>query len=166
MSISQNNTAVSSGHLVSSTGSARVYPTDDAVPLAVLQARFRADAPYSRIGATNLVAVNPFKTLANVNDASAKECEERAYRDTSLPMVDASTTAAPLVPDGGADISTYAQEKRVPERNYTVSYHLLFTAFIDVGDIEELRAQANLPIYDFSWVNSSAFRLIRRRSLS
>ena len=77
-------------------------------------------------------------------------------------MVDA-TTAAPLVPDGGADISTYAQEKRVPERNYTVSYHLLFTAFIDVGDI---RAQANLPIYDFSWVNSSAFRLIRRRSLS
>ena len=133
--------------------------------LAVLQARFRADALYSRIGATNLVAVNPFKNLANVNDASAKEYEERAYRDTSLPMVDA-TTAAPLVPDGGADISTYAQEKRVPERNYTVSYHLLFTAFIDVGDIEELRAQANLPIYDFSWVNSSAFRLIRRRSLS
>jgi chitin synthase len=44
-----------------------IYLSDDAI-LAVLQARFRADLPYTRIGATNLVVVNSYKTLANVND--------------------------------------------------------------------------------------------------
>ena len=33
----------------------------------------------------NLVVVNPLKTLANVNDISAKEYEERCYKDTSVP---------------------------------------------------------------------------------
>src|SRR5258708_39199449 len=106
MSISQSNTAVASGHLVdlvSSTGSARVHPTDDAV-LAVLQARFRTDLPYSRIGATNIVAVNPFKTLANVKDANAKEYEERAYRDTSLPMVDPSQPLQPHLYEMAAQV--------------------------------------------------------------
>ncbi|KAF8642787.1 hypothetical protein AX16_009420 [Volvariella volvacea WC 439] len=85
---SNHSQAMASGDLVdlvSSSGSATIYPSDDAI-LAVLQARFRADLPYTRIGATNLVVVNPYKTLANVNDHSAKEYEERCYKDTSLPV--------------------------------------------------------------------------------
>ncbi|KAI0940344.1 hypothetical protein AcV5_001478 [Taiwanofungus camphoratus] len=84
----QPSRAVNSGDLtdlVSSSTSATVYPSDDSI-LSVLQARFRADLPYTRVGASNLVAVNPYKTLANINDASAKEYEERCYKDTSLPL--------------------------------------------------------------------------------
>ncbi|RPD67384.1 chitin synthase [Lentinus tigrinus ALCF2SS1-7] len=80
--------AVSSGDLtdlVSSSSSATVYPSDDTI-LSVLQARFRSDLPYTRVGASNLVVVNPYKTLANVNDLSAKEYEERCYKDTSFPL--------------------------------------------------------------------------------
>ncbi|KAH9947205.1 chitin synthase [Amylocystis lapponica] len=80
--------AIQSGDLtdlVSSSSSATVYPTDDTI-LAVLQARFRADLPYTRVGASNLIVVNPYKTLANVNDTSAQEYEERSYKDTSLPL--------------------------------------------------------------------------------
>lgn len=80
--------------LVSSSTSATVYPSDDTI-LSVLQARFRSDLPYSRIGATNLVIVNPYKTLANVNDASAKDYEEKSYKDTSLPMPGASSSLPP-----------------------------------------------------------------------
>ncbi|KAI0076909.1 chitin synthase [Panus rudis PR-1116 ss-1] len=89
--------AISSGDLtdlVSSSTSATVYPSDDTI-LSVLQARFRADLPYTRIGATSLVVVNPYKALANVNEVSAKEYEERSYKDTSLPLPGAS---APLPP--------------------------------------------------------------------
>lgn len=106
MSISQSNTAVASGQLVdlvSSSGSTRVYPTDDSV-LAVLQARFRADLPYSRVGVTNLIAVNPFKTLSSVNDVSAKEYEDRAYKATSLPMVDSSRPLQPHLYEMAAQI--------------------------------------------------------------
>lgn len=79
--------AVSSGDLldlISSSASTTVYPSDDTI-LAVLQARFRADLPYTRVGSSNLVVVNPLKQLANVNDVSAKEYEERCYKDTSVP---------------------------------------------------------------------------------
>ena len=89
--------AIASGDLidlVSSSGAATVYPSDDAI-LAILQARFRADLPYTAIGATNLVVVNPYKTLANVNDISAKEYEDRCYRDTSLPLVDSPKPLQP-----------------------------------------------------------------------
>lgn len=89
--------AIASGDLVdlvSSSGSATIYPSDDAI-LAVLQARFRADLPYTKIGAANLVVVNPYKTLANVNDLSAKEYEERCYKDTSLPMADSPKPLQP-----------------------------------------------------------------------
>ena len=72
---------------ISSSGSATIYPSDNAI-LAVLQARFHADLPYTRIGCTNLLVVNPYKVLANVNNVSAKEYEERSYKDTSLPMLD------------------------------------------------------------------------------
>lgn len=89
--------AIASGdltELVSSSASATIYPSDDAI-LHVLQARFRADLPYTRIGTSNLVVVNPYKTLANVNDVSAREYEERCYKDTSLPMVDSPRPLQP-----------------------------------------------------------------------
>jgi len=70
-------------HLVSTSHSATVYPDDDAI-VAVLNTRFRSDLPYSRIGTSNLLVVNPYKTLANVNDISAKEYEERCYKETGL----------------------------------------------------------------------------------
>ncbi|KAM6496484.1 glycosyltransferase family 2 protein [Amanita muscaria] len=69
--------------LVSFTGPATSHPSDDAI-LNVLHSRFRSDLPYTRIGTTNLVLVNPYKTLANVNDASAQEYLEKCYKDTSI----------------------------------------------------------------------------------
>ncbi|KAH7905136.1 glycosyltransferase family 2 protein [Hygrophoropsis aurantiaca] len=83
--------AVNSGNLVdlvSTSASATIYPSDDAI-VAVLHTRFRADLPYTRIGTTNLLVVNPYKTLANVNDISAKQYEERCYKDTALPLASA-----------------------------------------------------------------------------
>lgn len=80
--------AVSSGDLVdliSTSASATVYPTDDAI-LSVLNSRFRSDLPYSRISTSHLVVVNPYKTLANLNDVSAKEYETRCYKETSSPV--------------------------------------------------------------------------------
>lgn len=76
-------------HLVSTSQSATVYPSDDAI-VAVLNTRFRSDLPYSRIGTTNLLVVNPYKALANVNDNSAREYEERCYKETALPLASAS----------------------------------------------------------------------------
>ncbi|OSX59590.1 glycosyltransferase family 2 protein [Postia placenta MAD-698-R-SB12] len=93
----QPSQAVASGDLtdmVSSSTSATVYPSDDTI-LSVLQARFRSDLPYARVGASNLVVINPYKTLANVNDASAKEYEERCYKDTSLPLPGGPPPLAP-----------------------------------------------------------------------
>ncbi|KAK0443981.1 glycosyltransferase family 2 protein [Desarmillaria tabescens] len=103
---SNSTQAIASGDLVdlvSSSGSATIYPSDDAI-LAVLQARFRADLPYTRVGASNLVVVNPYKTLANVNDISAKEYEERCYKDTSLPMVDSPKPLQPHLYDLAARV--------------------------------------------------------------
>ncbi|KAF9241812.1 glycosyltransferase family 2 protein [Melanogaster broomeanus] len=98
--------AIASGDLtdlLSISPSATVYPTDDAV-LAVLSARFRADLPYTRIGSTGLVIVNPYKTLANVNDASAKEYEERCYKDTKLGLADSRRPPQPHVYELAAKI--------------------------------------------------------------
>ena len=106
MAANQNSLAITSGDLVdlvSSSGSATIYPSDDAI-LAVLQARFRADLPYTRIGTTNLLVVNPYKTLANVNDVSAKEYEERSYKDTSLPMLDSPRPLQPHLYDLAARV--------------------------------------------------------------
>lgn len=94
---SNTTQAVGSGDLVdlvSSSGAATIYPSDDAI-LSVLQARFRADLPYTRVGSTNLVVVNPYKTLANVNDASAKDYEVRCYRDASIPTLDSPKPLQP-----------------------------------------------------------------------
>ena len=94
---SSSSQAVTTGDLtdlISSSSSATVYPSDDTI-LSVLQARFRADLPYSRIGATNIVVVNPYKSLANVNDLSQKEYEDRSYKDTSLPLPGANPPLQP-----------------------------------------------------------------------
>lgn len=104
MASSSSSQAVTTGDLtdlVSSSSSATVYPSDDTI-LSVLQARFRADLPYSRIGATNLVVVNPYKNLANVNDVSAKEYEDRSYKDTSLPLPGANPPLPPHLYDVAA----------------------------------------------------------------
>lgn len=89
--------------LVSSSSSATIYPTDEHI-LSALHARFRADLPYTRIGTSNLVVVNPYKTLANVNDVSAREYEERCYKDTSLPLVDSPKPLQPHVYELAAKI--------------------------------------------------------------
>ncbi|KAI6101709.1 glycosyltransferase family 2 protein [Pisolithus croceorrhizus] len=84
--------AVSSGNLadlVSTSNSATVYPSDDAI-LAVLNTRFRSDLPYTRIGTTHLVAINPCKILSSADDATAREYQERCYRDTSLSLQSAN----------------------------------------------------------------------------
>lgn len=106
MAANQNTTAISSGDLVdlvSSSGSVTIYPSDDAI-LAVIQARFRADLPYTTIASTNLLVINPYKTLANVNDVSAKEYEERSYKDTSLPLVDSPRPLQPHLYDLAAKV--------------------------------------------------------------
>ena len=106
MAANQNALAISSGDLVdlvSSSGSATIYPSDDVI-LAVLQARFRADLPYTRIGSTNLLVINPYKTLASVNDVSAKEYEERSYKDTSLPVLDSPRPLQPHLYDVAARV--------------------------------------------------------------
>jgi chitin synthase len=67
--------------LISHSSSTTLFPNEDTL-LSHLQSRFRADLPYTRIGATTLVSVNPLKVLANVNDATAKEYIERSYKET------------------------------------------------------------------------------------
>jgi len=89
--------AVSSGDLVdlvSTSASTTIYPTDDAI-LTVLNARFRSDNPYTRISTSNLVVVNPYKTLANTNEVSAKDYEERCYKTTSMPLPGGPAPLAP-----------------------------------------------------------------------
>jgi chitin synthase len=60
--------------------------------------------PYTTIGASNIVAVNPYKTLANINESSAKDYEERCYKDTSLPIVGSATPLQPHVYDFAAKV--------------------------------------------------------------
>ena len=98
--------AISSGDLIdlaSSSTSATVHPSDDSI-LSVLNTRFHSDLPYTRIGTTNLVVVNPYKTLANVNDVSAKEYEDRSYKDTSLPLPGQSPSLPPHLYDLAARV--------------------------------------------------------------
>ena len=68
--------------LVMSHATSTVYPSDDAI-VATLQARFRAGQPYSRLGATTLVVVNPLRASRNLGDESADEYVQTAYSDTT-----------------------------------------------------------------------------------
>ena len=138
MAASQIFLAISSGDLVdrvSSLGSATIYPSDDAI-LAILQARFRADLPYTRIGCTNLLVVNPYKVLANVNDVSAKEYEERSYKDTSLPMLDSPRPLQPHLYDLAARVYLLMRRRNEPQAVVTwfVTYLVSFADTDIVGN--------------------------------
>ena len=127
MASSLTQATISSGDLVdlvSSSGSATIYPNDDTV-LTVLHARFRADLPYTNIGSSNLVAVNPYKTLANLNDVSAKEYEERCYRDTSLPMADSPKPLQPHLYDLAAKV--YLLMRRRNESQALVARYVFYS---------------------------------------
>jgi chitin synthase len=54
-----------------------IYHTDDSI-LSLLHARFRHDLPFTRMGSTALVCVNPNKLLAEDGDAAMHEVEEQA----------------------------------------------------------------------------------------
>ena len=57
--------------------------TSDEEVVQLLSARYNADCPYTRISASCLVTVNPYKPLECMNDVKAKEYAEQCYKDTS-----------------------------------------------------------------------------------
>lgn len=83
--------------------------------LSALHACFHTDLPYTRIGISNLVIVNPCKTLANVNDVSAKEYEERCYKDTSLPLADSPKPLQPHVHELAVKICPLMRRRNKPQ---------------------------------------------------
>ena len=97
--------------LVSLSASATIYPTDDNV-LTVLQARFRADLPFSTIGSSNLVVVNPLKQLASTNDINAKEYEERCYKDTSVPTAGSPKALQPHLYELAAKVYLLMRQRK------------------------------------------------------
>jgi chitin synthase len=68
--------------LVSTNSTSTVYPSEDTI-LSVLQARARSDEYYTRLGSTTLVAINPLRTLTNLNDASAEAYVKQCYSDAN-----------------------------------------------------------------------------------
>ncbi|EJU06309.1 hypothetical protein DACRYDRAFT_19523 [Dacryopinax primogenitus] len=86
--------------LVSSTSSSKVYPSEDAVVHA-LHTRFRADFPYTNLGSSSLIVVNPFKALASSSDATAKAYEEKSYNNTDV-QVDQNQVLQPHMYDMAA----------------------------------------------------------------
>lgn len=66
--------------LISTNANSTVFPSEDAI-LSVLQVRFRSEQHYTRVGPTTLVAVNPLRTLANLNDASADAYLKQTYME-------------------------------------------------------------------------------------
>ena len=46
---------------------------------------------------SNLVIIYPYKMLANVNNTSAKEYDERCYKETGLPLADSLKPLQPHV---------------------------------------------------------------------
>jgi hypothetical protein len=125
--------AIASGDLadlVSSSAQATIYPNDDAL-LQVLHARFRADLPYTRIGPSNLVVVNPYKSLANTNDVSAREYEERCYKDTSVPLVDSPRPLQPHLYELAAKL--YLLMRRRHEPQAVVARSVCFFLFFSSG---------------------------------
>lgn len=117
--------------LVSTSTQATIYPTDDSI-LSALHARFRADLPYTRIGTSNLVVVNPYKTLANVNDVSAREYEERCYKDTSLPLVDSPKPLQPHVYELAAKI--YLLMRRRNQSQSIITRYVLLSFLMQIAN--------------------------------
>ncbi|CAO1634865.1 unnamed protein product [Sympodiomycopsis kandeliae] len=69
-------------NLINAQASQISLPSEDTITSA-LQQRFRADLPYSRISSTTLLVVNPIRTLANLNDASAEDYRKKTYADSA-----------------------------------------------------------------------------------
>jgi chitin synthase len=63
-------------------GAAPSGPTEEAVS-SLLQSRFKRDLPYTRLGHSTLVVVNPFKPLELLNDATLNSYAEAGYKDVS-----------------------------------------------------------------------------------
>jgi chitin synthase len=61
----------------------KIYPNEDTI-VSSLQARARSDLPYTYVGSSTLVVVNPLRSLANASDASAKEYEKSFKEEESL----------------------------------------------------------------------------------
>ncbi|KAL1916705.1 uncharacterized protein VTP21DRAFT_5409 [Calcarisporiella thermophila] len=57
-------------------------PTDDQICYN-LQTRLKRDQPYTRIGASTLVVVNPYKPLELLNDVYSEQYAEAFYRDVT-----------------------------------------------------------------------------------
>ena len=68
--------------LYKSAGGVDIPPQEDQIT-TLLHQRFRTDNPYTRLSSSTLVVVNPLKTLANLNDASAGDYKDSEYTDTS-----------------------------------------------------------------------------------
>ncbi|KAG8825644.1 hypothetical protein FRC19_010848 [Serendipita sp. 401] len=61
-----------------STKPITIYPNDDTL-LSLLHARFRHDLPFTRLGSSSLVAVNPNKLIVADNETSMREIAEKAW---------------------------------------------------------------------------------------
>ena len=68
--------------LYKTVGGVDMPPQEDHIT-NLLHQRFRTDNPYTRLSSSTLVVVNPLKTLANLNDASAGDYQASEYTDTS-----------------------------------------------------------------------------------
>lgn len=125
----------------------QVHLTDDAI-LAVLSARFRADLPYARVGSTALVVINPCKTLANVNDASAKEYEERCYKDTKLGLADSRRPPQPHLYEQAAKIYLLMR-RRVESQAVVARYarYLIPRRFFNTAFLAVYPGQERLPAH-------------------
>lgn len=83
----------------SSTSGQTLQPTEDDI-VRILQQRFRADLPYTRISSSTLLVVNPLRNLSNLNDASAEDYRRRTYADAEWEkgQKDSPETALPPHP--------------------------------------------------------------------
>jgi chitin synthase len=63
-------------------GSGPSGPNEEAVA-SLLQSRFKRDLPYTRLGQSTLVVVNPYKPLEQLNDATLNTYTEAGYKDVS-----------------------------------------------------------------------------------
>lgn len=61
----------------------KIYPNEDTI-VSSLQARARSDLPYTYVGSSTLLVVNPLRSLANASDASAKEYEKSFREEEAL----------------------------------------------------------------------------------
>ncbi|RUS12591.1 hypothetical protein BC937DRAFT_87461 [Endogone sp. FLAS-F59071] len=78
----QDDTRQDLTYLITNTSGSIASPSEDAITGA-LQQRFKRDLPYTRIGASTLVVVNPYKILEQLNDAALNEYADVYYRNTS-----------------------------------------------------------------------------------